>query len=148
MDSSGKAAAELLGSLLGSVGKRPEDVGYVCGHGTATRLNDLAESRAVMRLCQEAPRSQWPPLGSVKPVFGHLMGASSLVNTAATALMLRHQCLAPTINCDLPDPACDLDHVVAGSRSVSIDVALSMCFALGSQMSAVALGAADATALA
>ncbi|MEV5720573.1 beta-ketoacyl synthase N-terminal-like domain-containing protein [Amycolatopsis mediterranei] len=146
MDSSGKAAADLLGDLLDAVGRQPEEVGYICGHGTATRLNDVAESRAVMRLCQALPRSQWPPLGSVKPIFGHLMGAASLVNLAATALMVRHQRLVPTINCDRPDPACDLDHVAEGSRSVSIDLALSMCFALGSQMSAVALGSADATA--
>ncbi|WP_117210423.1 beta-ketoacyl-[acyl-carrier-protein] synthase family protein [Allorhizocola rhizosphaerae] len=143
MDKSGNAAAQLMRDLLHDIGRKPSEIGYVCGHGTATQINDLAESRALMILCEGIPESRWPPLGSVKPIFGHLMGAASLVNVAGTALMLHHQTLAPTINCDAPDPACAVDHVIEGSRATSFDLALSMSYALGSQMSAVALSATD-----
>lgn len=140
MDMSGRQAAALITGLLESVGRTPEQVGYVCGHGTATRYNDLAESRALGHVydARGLPR---PPLGSVKPVYGHLLGAASVVNLAATALMLRHQVLCLTLNCADPDPECDHDHVAEGPRSGPVGLALSLSFALGSQCSAAALEA-------
>jgi 3-oxoacyl-[acyl-carrier-protein] synthase II len=138
MDLSGQRTAELMLNLLRSVGRAPEEVGYICGHGIGTRYSDLAESRAVdvMYTRRGLPR---PPLGSVKPVYGHLLGAASVVNIAATALMLHHQTLCPTINCTDPDPECDHDHVADGPRPGPLHVALSLSFAFGSQSSAVAL---------
>ncbi len=101
----------------------------------------MAESRA-LGLVYDATGTARPPMGSVKPIYGHLFGAASVVNVAATALMLHHQTLCPTINTGVPDPECDHDHVCEGARPVQLDLALSMSFALGSQSSVVALAAA------
>ena len=73
-----------------------------------------------------------PPLTSIKPVFGHLLGASSLLNCMATALMIKNQVIAPTANCAEPDPECPQDHVTGGPRETSIENALSFAFAIGS----------------
>ncbi|WP_165990261.1 beta-ketoacyl synthase [Streptomyces sp. YIM 98790] len=138
MDLSGRATAAMIGELLDAAGRDPGDLDYICGHGTATRYNDAAESRALAHLYGEE-RSQWPPLGSNKPIFGHLLGAAGLLNCAAVALMLRRQCLAPTANCEEADPECDHDHVTEGPRPAVLDTAMSLAFAIGSQSSAVLL---------
>ncbi|HET9656503.1 MAG TPA: beta-ketoacyl-[acyl-carrier-protein] synthase family protein [Kineosporiaceae bacterium] len=141
MDLTGQATADLVTGLLQSVDRSAQDVGYVCGHGTGTRYNDVAESRA-MGLVFDARGLSRPPLGSVKPIYGHLLGGAGILNVAATALMLHHQILCPTVNCDDPDPECGPDHVTGGPRRSDLEVAVSLSFALGSQCSAVALGRA------
>ncbi|WP_435120904.1 beta-ketoacyl-[acyl-carrier-protein] synthase family protein [Amycolatopsis thermoflava] len=138
MDLSGRFTADLIGKAATAAGHPAADLDYICGHGTATRYNDLAESRA-LRLVYGGDRAGWPPLGSIKPVFGHLLGASGLLNCAAVALMVRNQCLVPTINCVEVDPECDHDHVQEGARPAVVNRALSLSFAIGSQSSAVAL---------
>jgi 3-oxoacyl-[acyl-carrier-protein] synthase II len=115
------------------------DIGHVCGHGTGTRSNDVAESRAVRRVFGDDTEVT---LTSVKPIFGHLFGASSLVNVAATASMLDAQTIAPTANSVRADAECGLDSVFGGARRTDVRAALSFAFALGSQSSVVALQAA------
>jgi 3-oxoacyl-[acyl-carrier-protein] synthase II len=142
MDLTGAATANVVRSLLDDIGASPADVQYYCGHGTGTRYNDLAESRALGVLYDGRPRSGWPPLGSVKPIYGHLLGGAGVVNAAATALMIHHGSLVPTINYTDPEPECDHDHVSEGAREIELGLAVSLTFALGSQTSALALAAA------
>jgi 3-oxoacyl-[acyl-carrier-protein] synthase II len=141
MDLTGRPTAALIAEVLADIGRRPEDVGYFCGHGTATKANDLAECRALRNLYPQRRDSGLPPIGSNKPVFGHTLGAAGVVNVAATALMLHHQQLAPTIGVTQPDPECDVDHVADGPRPAEFDLAVSLTFAIGSQISVIALGA-------
>ncbi|MEU0468839.1 beta-ketoacyl-[acyl-carrier-protein] synthase family protein [Amycolatopsis sp. NPDC006131] len=142
MDLTGKTTADMMRRAVEEAGIPAADIGYVCGHGTATRYNDLAESRAMRLVFPDGGGRGAPPLGSIKPVFGHLLGASGVLNCAATALMLSRQQLVPTINCVDVDPECDHDHVVEGTRSVSMEHAMSLSFAIGSQSSAAVLGVA------
>lgn len=142
MDLSGRSTAQLMTETLDTMGATVTDLDYICGHGTATRYNDLAESRALSHLygCR---RGDWPPLGSIKPVYGHLLGAAGLLNCAALALMLQRQCLAPTINCEVVEPECDHDHVTEGARPAPLRLSMSLAFAIGSQSSAMVLEAAE-----
>ncbi|MEU3855121.1 beta-ketoacyl-[acyl-carrier-protein] synthase family protein [Streptomyces sp. NPDC029554] len=144
MDMSGKVTASVVAEALDDAGRAPADVGWFCGHGTATPKNDVAESRMLGALYADRPRSAWPPLTSLKPVHGHLLGATALVNAAATALALQHQTLCATANYadSVPDPECDHDHVGEGARPGELDLAVSLAFAIGSQTSVLVLGAA------
>ncbi|WJV50864.1 beta-ketoacyl-[acyl-carrier-protein] synthase family protein [Streptomyces flavofungini] len=144
MDMSGQVTASAVAEALDDAGRTPEDVDWFCAHGTATPKNDVAESRMLGALYEGRPRSAWPPLSSVKPVYGHLLGAASMVNAAATSLALHHQCLCSTANYAgaVPDPECDHDHVAEGPRPARADLAVSLAFAIGSQTSVLALGAA------
>ncbi|NEE22380.1 beta-ketoacyl-[acyl-carrier-protein] synthase family protein, partial [Streptomyces sp. SID7499] len=47
MDLVGDVTASVVAGVLDDAGRKPEEIGYVCGHGTATRYNDIAESRAL-----------------------------------------------------------------------------------------------------
>ncbi|WP_079053219.1 beta-ketoacyl-[acyl-carrier-protein] synthase family protein [Streptomyces phaeochromogenes] len=144
MDMSGEVTAAVVTEALADAGRVPRDVDWFCGHGTATPKNDLAESRMLGALYAGRPRSSWPPLSSVKPVYGHLLGGAGLVNAAATALALHHQCLCATANYadSVPDPECDHDHVGDGPRETDVGLAVSLAFAIGSQTSALVMGAA------
>ncbi|MGW9030625.1 hypothetical protein ACWGQ5_42465 [Streptomyces sp. NPDC055722] len=138
MQLSGEKTAALAERVIKKADLSVGDIGHVCGHGTGTRTNDVAESRAVRRVFGEHTDV---PLTSVKPVFGHLFGASALVNVAATAAMLDAQTIAPTGNSSHPDAECGLDAVFGGPRETDLPAALSFAFALGSQSAVVALAA-------
>lgn len=138
MDTTGGATAAMVHALVDASRTGTGAVDYICGHGTATVYNDLAESRAMAQLYGPR-RSTWPPLGSIKPNFGHLLGGAGVLNAAATALMISKQTLAPTINIEDPEPECDHDHVQEGPRSTSVHSAVSLAFAIGSQSSALLL---------
>jgi 3-oxoacyl-[acyl-carrier-protein] synthase II len=141
MDMTGKKAAYGMKQLLKISKRSLEDVGFICGHGTATMNNDLAESRAIRNLYGDVPVSKWAPVGSIKPIYGHTFGVAGIINVAATALMLKNQILCPTINLEEVDPECDHDHVSEGFRKVDkFHTALSLAFAIGSQTSFVSLG--------
>ncbi|MFC8627801.1 beta-ketoacyl-[acyl-carrier-protein] synthase family protein [Streptomyces anulatus] len=139
MDLVGDVTASVVAGVLDDAGRKPEEIGYVCGHGTATRYNDIAESRALRHLLPRHDDADLPPHGSNKPIYGHTFGMAGIINVAATSLMLHHQRLAPTANHVTPDPECDYDHVAEGPRDTEIDLAVSLSFAFGSQTSVMAL---------
>jgi 3-oxoacyl-[acyl-carrier-protein] synthase II len=141
MDMTGQKAANGLKQLLKISKRSQEDIGYICGHGTATHNNDLAESRAINLLYAGISKEKQPPLGSIKPIFGHTFGGAGIINVAAVALMLKNQTLAPTLNIETPDPECEFDHVTEGARKVTnFHTAISLAFAIGSQSSFISLG--------
>lgn len=137
MDVTGEEPARMITALMRKHDVDSADIDYVCGHGTATRYNDVAEARALRRVF--GTPATMPPLGSVKPVFGHLLGASGVLNTFATTMMLHEQRLAPTLNCEDVDPECGEDHVAEGPRPTAVGRALSLAFAIGSQSHAMVL---------
>lgn len=143
MDMSGEVTAGVVSEALAQAGRAPHEVDYFCGHGTGTPKNDLAESRMLGVLYGDR-RTSWPPISSVKPVYGHLLGAAGILNAASTALTLHHQCLCATANYAeaVPDPECDHDHVGEGPRDADVDLAVSLTFAIGSQTSALVMCAA------
>jgi len=140
MDITGKKAASGIKKLIQISKRSLEDVDYFCGHGTATYTNDLAEGRSMKIINEGIPKDKWAPLGSIKPIYGHTFGAAGIINVAATAMMIKHQTLSPTINLKENDPECDQDHIAEGPRKAKIDFAISLAFAIGSQSSFISLG--------
>ncbi|MEG9516365.1 hypothetical protein LZ318_22065 [Saccharopolyspora indica] len=138
MDLSGARTARMVDEVAAAAELSVRDLDYICGHGTATRYNDLAEVRAVRLLYGDGDA---PPLGSVKPIFGHLLGAAGVLNCAALAMMLQRQRIVPTANCSNVDPECGGDHVAEGVRAAALRSVLSLAFAIGSQSSAVVMEA-------
>lgn len=123
-----EGAIRAMHAALGDAGVRPEDVDYVNAHGTGTLLNDRSEVAALRAvLGDHAARI---PVGSTKSMTGHMLGASGAVEAIATVLSIRTGLIPPTINCDDPeDPA--MDHVTAGVRDWTTEVAMSNSFGFG-----------------
>jgi 3-oxoacyl-[acyl-carrier-protein] synthase II len=123
----GEGAAECMRRALADAGLRPGDVGYLNAHGTGTKLGDAAEALAVRTVFG----ADQPPVSSCKAVTGHMLGASGVVEAAATVEALRRGLLPPTFNLDDPDPACELDHIRKAPRPAGVHHAMSNSFGFG-----------------
>jgi 3-oxoacyl-[acyl-carrier-protein] synthase II len=62
---------------------------------------------------------------------GHLLGAAGGLEAGITALSVKHQKAAPTINLEHRDEGLDLDYVANQARDMKIDYALSNSFGFG-----------------
>ncbi|MEV1047520.1 beta-ketoacyl-[acyl-carrier-protein] synthase family protein [Streptomyces sp. NPDC049916] len=135
----GEGAAHSMRGALATGGLGPEDIGYINAHGTATKLGDIAETKAVRAVFGD--RS--PAVSSTKSMTGHLLGGSGAVEAAFTALALSRGQLPPTHNLDEIDPACDVDHVRGEARAVPVEAAISNSFAFGGHNVSLLLGRAS-----
>ncbi|MBI2958199.1 MAG: beta-ketoacyl-ACP synthase II [Chloroflexi bacterium] len=125
----GEGAGRCIRLALEDAGVSPADVDYVNAHGTSTRLNDVAETRAIKAVFgKHASRLA---VSSNKSMIGHLWGASGAVEAAFTALTLKHGVVPPTINYETPDPECDLDYVPNRARRMQVRIAISNSFGFG-----------------
>ena len=140
-DPEGAGAARAMQRALDAARLQPDEVDYICAHGTGTSLNDVAETNAIKRVFGE--HAYRLAVSSPKSLTGHLMGAAGAVSVTATALALERQLIPPTINLDTPDPDCDLDYVSNQSREASLRVGLVNGFGFGGQNAVVALARVD-----
>ena len=76
-------------------------------------------------------RARNVPVVSLKSMTGHLLGASSAVETVAATLVLGRGVIPPTINLRNPDPECDLDYVSEGPRRAGVRTILTNAFGFG-----------------
>ena len=107
----------------------PGDIDYVNAHGTATRLNDSAETAILARAF--GAHAAKLAISSTKAMHGHAMGAAAGLEFVATVLAMRHGVAPPTINYTERDPECNLDYVPNTAREMPIRAAISNSFAFG-----------------
>jgi 3-oxoacyl-[acyl-carrier-protein] synthase II len=108
---------------------------YVNLHGTGTRSNDVAETRAVRKVFgAEADRISF---SSTKGSTGHLLGAAGSVEAAIALLAMRDGLVPPTTGLQEPDPACDLDYTPRRARVKEIGSVVSLSFGFGGAIGAV-----------
>ena len=125
----GSGAARAIHKALADAGLRPEAVDYISAHGTATPLNDAAETTAIKAALGE--HAYRVAVSSTKSMTGHIMGATGAIESVFCALAIRDQILPPTINYETPDPACDLDYVPNAARPGRVRVCLNNAFGFG-----------------
>lgn len=83
-DPEGVGAEAAMRKALARAGRDAGEIGYLNLHGTATKLNDLMEARAVSRVFgSDLPGS------STKPLTGHLLGAAGACEAAFTMMALQ-----------------------------------------------------------
>ena len=121
--------ARAMQLALDAAGLNPEEVDYINAHGTATRVNDVVETRAIKQVF--GARAGKISVSSTKSMHGHVMGASGAIELVATVEALRRGVLPPTANYSKPDPDCDLDYVPNQAREQKVRAALSNSFAFG-----------------
>jgi len=137
-DGSGAAAA--MKFALKDAGIEPEKVDYINAHGTATELNDVAESKAIKSVFGEHAYKLL--VSSTKSSLGHLLGASGAVELIICTKAITKSVLPPTINLENPDPRCDLkiDYVPLQARRAKVNIALSNSFGFGGHNSCLVVG--------
>ena len=125
----GAGAVSVMKKALKDAGLRPSDVDYINVHGTSTPQGDKVEVIAIKDVFGDHARKV--AISSTKSMTGHLLGAAGGLEAGISALTLRDQVIAPTINYENPDPECDLDFVPNTARKAPVRHVLSNSFGFG-----------------
>jgi 3-oxoacyl-[acyl-carrier-protein] synthase II len=130
-DPEGIGAGRAIKMALEESGLEPEDVDYIAAHGTATRLNDPSETKAIKYALGEHAYNV--PVSSIKPMIAHAMGAAGAFGALTIVEAIRSGWVPPTLNYSVPDPECDLDYVPNEARQVHVDAGMTNAFGFGGQ---------------
>ncbi|HOX05257.1 MAG TPA: beta-ketoacyl-ACP synthase II [Planctomycetota bacterium] len=133
------SASRCIQQALRDAGADPDELGYYCAHGTASRNTDARETN--MLKAALGRRAYGLAVSSIKSMTGHPFGAAGVLETAACALAIHRRAVPPTINYHEPDPACDLDYVPNEARQQNVRQAISYCLGMGGNNSALVLKA-------
>lgn len=133
----GAGAARTMRQALADAGLEPSDIDHINAHGTATRLNDLAEARALRSVFRTPP-----PVTASKSIIGHTIAGAGAIEAAITVMSLQHQQVPPTANLDCLDPEIDLDIVTKAPRRTHLRAAVSNSFGFGGQNAVLVFTAA------
>jgi 3-oxoacyl-[acyl-carrier-protein] synthase II len=134
-----EAGSRAIEKALLQARTQPDEINYYCAHGSSSRWTDIRETRMVKRVFQEHARKIC--LSSIKSMMGHPLGASGVVQTAASALAIQNKAIPPTINYEDSDPECDLDYVPNVARSANVRKAVIYSLGQGGSNTALVLNA-------
>jgi 3-oxoacyl-[acyl-carrier-protein] synthase II len=125
----GLGGAQAMRLAMQAAQVNPQEVDYINAHGTATPLNDLAETRAIKAAFGDIAYNI--PVSSTKSMTGHMMGATGALEAIFCVQAIQEQVIPPTINYRTPDPECNLDFVPNQSRPQAVHTAISNAFGFG-----------------
>ncbi len=137
LEENGVEPARAMTLALADAGIDRDEVGHINLHGTSTQLNDRIETQAVKLAFGE--RAYGIPMSATKSQIGHPQGAAGAAGIGSALLALKKGIIAPTINLDDPDPACDLDYTPNTARHQTVETVLCNCIGFGSKNSAIVL---------
>jgi 3-oxoacyl-[acyl-carrier-protein] synthase II len=106
-----------------------DEVGYINGHGTSTKIGDKTEVACLRAVFGDQLRRI--PISSNKSQFGHSLAASAALEAAATIRGMCDDLILPTLNLQVDPEFEDLDFVPHEPRKASVDVAISNSFGFG-----------------
>ncbi|WP_326568623.1 beta-ketoacyl-[acyl-carrier-protein] synthase family protein [Amycolatopsis rhabdoformis] len=92
--------AECIRLAHQDAGVKPEEIDYVCAHGTGTHANDSTEIAAL----REVFGANLPPVSSVKSMLGHTMGAASGFGALVSCAAVHEGFLPPNVTLRTADP--------------------------------------------
>jgi 3-oxoacyl-[acyl-carrier-protein] synthase II len=137
-DVQGLGPARAMHWALQDAGLAPDQVDYINAHGSSTLQNDAAETAAIKTVF--GPHASRLAISSTKSMIGHCFGAGGAIEALVVVLSICSDTIHPTINYEVPDPACDLDYVPNVARRLPVRVALSNSFGLGGQNACLVIG--------
>ena len=136
----GKGAIEAMQKALQNAQLSACDIGYINAHGTATKLNDAMESKAIYALFKDQV-----PVSSTKPLTGHTLGAASIIEAVICCLILDKTLVLPKqINDGVWDSSLAPIRYVAENEKSSKKAVLSNSFAFGGNNISLVFGVSDA----
>jgi 3-oxoacyl-[acyl-carrier-protein] synthase-1 len=132
----GLGARLAMERALAAASVRPEEVGYVNLHGTATRTNDAAEGRAVREVF--GPRT---PCSATKGAHGHLLGAAGITEAIVAIMSLERRWLPGTANTRMIDRECGCRVLLEGEPA-EVRYVVSNSFGFGGNNCSLVFGRA------
>ena len=130
----GLGARLAIEQALARAGLRPDQVGYVNLHGTASARNDEVEARLLADMFPATTRAS-----STKGWTGHALGAAGILEAVITLLAMEEGFAPGTLNSTTLDAACG-PQIRLDNEAASIDYALSESFGFGGSNCVLAFG--------
>lgn len=137
----GDGAYRAMKSALRMAGVEPASVGYVNAHATSTRLGDIAENSAIVRLlcgngaAEPGVAYKADPseiyVSSTKGAVGHLLGAAGSVEALFTVKALASGMLPPTVHLANPEEGLHCNYIPTRGVERQVDYALTNSFGFG-----------------
>ncbi|GHU68500.1 hypothetical protein FACS189413_05530 [Bacteroidia bacterium] len=94
----GEGSFRALKSILSTIENRTPEIAFINAHGTATSYNDAMEAVAITRSGLENV-----PVNSLKPYFGHTLGAAGVLESIISLKALQNNIILPTLNFNSQD---------------------------------------------
>lgn len=122
-----QAAINAMQGAMQVAGVTPDEIGHVNAHGLGTQESDLAEAQAIHAVF--GSRGSEVPVTALKGALGNPGASCGSLETAASIIGLSHGMIPPTVGCDQPDPACNLNIVrKATPTNNKLFVKLNFCY--------------------
>jgi 3-oxoacyl-[acyl-carrier-protein] synthase II len=112
LDPDGAGTFVAIKAAIDEAGLEPGEIGHVNAHGAATKVADLAEARALARLF--GPKGV--PVTALKGYIGNLVSGCGAVELVASLIAVNKGRIPAILNCDNPDPECEIDLVTKAPR--------------------------------
>lgn len=119
---------------LAAAALAPRAIDYINLHGTATRVGDAAEDRAVTELFGRAT-----PCSSTKGYTGHTLGASGVIEALFSAMSIRHGVLYGSVHTRRIDPDFSSRYLLE-TTTARVDRVISNSFGFGGANCSLVLG--------
>jgi acyl transferase domain-containing protein/acyl carrier protein len=103
--------AEVIAEAQANADVHPETIQYIDAHGTATRLGDPIEVKALSKAFRtKTDKTEFCKIGSVKTNIGHLDSAAGIAGLIKTVLSLHHRQIPPSLHFERPNPEIDFEN--------------------------------------
>jgi 3-oxoacyl-[acyl-carrier-protein] synthase-1 len=135
-DPEGLGARRAMEKALAAAALDPRDIDYINLHGTATKVGDAAEDRAIVGLF-----GQFTPCSSTKGLTGHTLGASGIVEAIISALGILHNLIPASPTTLTLDPKIGSHYLLHGAEW-PIDRIMSNSFGFGGSNCSLIFGRA------
>jgi 3-oxoacyl-[acyl-carrier-protein] synthase II len=128
---------QAMKNALANARMLPSEIDYVCAHAPGDKEIDFYESEAIRECIGKThPRV---PVSSIKGVTGNPLAAAAPLQLVACAMMMKHNQIPPTANCDELDPACSMDVVHGQARRSKINKAIMNVHGMGGTNSSLVI---------
>lgn len=131
-DTSGKSAAKAMYKAWHEAGFIKID--YINAHGTATKYNDIMESKAINMVFGQKAKDI--PVSSIKPLVGHTLGAAGAIEAIVCIMSILYNQIPPNINLVNPAPECPVN-VITKAQQRQIRTTMSNSFGFGGSNAAI-----------
>jgi 3-oxoacyl-[acyl-carrier-protein] synthase II len=137
-DLTGRRMASAISDAIRQAGLTPDAIDHVNAHGSSLPDYDICDTNAFKEAF--GSHAYRIPISSIKSMIGQPISAAGTLQAAAACLSIRDQLVPPTINQEVPDPACDLDYVPNTSRTARVRHVVVNGHSFGGSVAALVIG--------
>jgi 3-oxoacyl-[acyl-carrier-protein] synthase II len=120
----GASYSDAIEDALTASGLDRDEIDLVCGHAPGTTASDNYEAQAIMNVFS----GRDVPVTAFKPYVGHVLGASTLVETAILLLAMKNGFVPPVMNTARIDSRIKVN-VIQEGRKENLTTTMKLCCA-------------------